>query len=68
MPHKNIGERFQSSKVVGEEILFALEQPPAPVDYKEFARKLGEVITQAMQQKPARADARAQKQTRANPN
>jgi hypothetical protein len=56
MPHKNIRERFQSSKVIGEELFLAFAQPPAPVDIEAFAKKLVEVITQATEQNPARAD------------
>lgn len=65
MPHKNIREMFQSSKV-SEELFLAFGQPPAPVDYAAFAKKLVEVIIQATQQNPARANPRAQMQTRAN--
>jgi hypothetical protein len=47
-------------------IVLAFGQPPAPVDYAAFAKKLVEVIIQATQQNPARANPRAQMQTRAN--
>jgi hypothetical protein len=51
---------------VSEELFLAFGQPPAPVDYAAFAKKLVEVIIQATQQNPARANPRAQMQTRAN--
>ena len=43
-------------RVIGEELFIAFAQPPASVDTEAFAKKLVEVITQATEQNPARAD------------